>query len=451
MKVQTRLSLFSSIVFGVIFAVIALLIYTLYYHNARRTVYETLKQTSLIAAIFYLEEDELGKEDFSKAQKQFEDFVNNSHYQIYNEQDLVSYGTSTLQVSSERLNEIRAKKAVAFSEKEFFGYGIFYEDNQGDFVVITRERRGVLDRQLAILLWILAGSFLFGIIAIILLSRWMAYRAYRPFRTVIRQVKAISTQNLDKQIRIPDTKDELQDLIVTFNDLLSKLSETFVMQKNFVSYVSHEFKTPLASMMGNLEVFSLKDRSPEEYRRLCNTLLQQIHELEATLDTLLIISDLRNKSDVSASLRIDELIWEIIARLNEQYRQTLITVNIEVAPEDEQLLTVAYDKTQLLIALFNLIENAVKYAQEKPVEILLGNKNDLLYLSITDQGIGIPADQLERISQPFYRADNATRIQGSGLGLSIALRVLEKSGIQYKITSKENKGTCIELLFRSQK
>ncbi|MCC8173985.1 MAG: HAMP domain-containing histidine kinase [Odoribacter sp.] len=330
----------------------------------------------------------------------------------------------------------------------FFCYGIFYEDNEGDFVIITREKKEVLTEQLSSLLWILGLALIIGISAIIVLSRWMANRAYRPFRTVIRQVKNnISTNNLDKRIKLLGTNDELQDLIQTFNELLEKISETFIIQKNFVSYVSHEFKTPLASILGNLEVFSIKDRTSKEYHQLSQQLIQQIKQLEEILNTLMVISDLKSTTEINPILRIDEMIWEIISKISAQYRKSNISVHIEVPPQDENILFVSHDSTQLLMALFNLIENAVKYSQNKPVEIYIRKENEKLSISIVDKGIGIPAEQLKNISKPFYRADNTQQIRGSGIGLSIALNILEKNGIKYKIETALNEGTIIILVF----
>jgi len=298
---------------------------------------------------------------------------------------------------------------------------------------------------MSILLWILSIAFIIGSITIIALSRWMSHMAYRPFRDVINQVNNISTHKLDTQIELPGTKDELEDLTKTFNELLAKLSETFIIQKNFVNYVSHEFKTPLTTILGNLEVFSIKDRTPAEYKELTKTLIQQINQLEEILNTLIVISDLRNNSEVVSQLRIDELIWEIITKIRQLYRKSDISVNIEIQPEDENLLIVTKDRTQLLMALFNLIENAVKYSQGNEVDILLFNNEGHLGLSIKDKGIGIPQEQLTNISKPFYRADNTNQIQGSGIGLSIALRILEKNNIEYQIRSELNLGTTILL------
>ncbi|MCC8173984.1 MAG: hypothetical protein LIO65_06300 [Odoribacter sp.] len=120
MKVQTRLSLFSSFVFGIIFIIISLFIYALYYYNAEKSIYKNLRKTSYITAIFYLEEDELNIEDFSKAKKQFEEFVTNSFYQVYNEENQVRYGTVAFPVAAELLDKIREKEELSYKEDDFF-------------------------------------------------------------------------------------------------------------------------------------------------------------------------------------------------------------------------------------------------------------------------------------------------------------------------------------------
>lgn len=447
MKVQTRLALFCSTVFGIIFAIISILIYGLYYKNAERQVYKNLKKTAYITAIFYLEEDELNNKEFELVKKQFEEFVLDASYQIYNKDNTISYGTENLDIPSDILDKIRKDGSLSFTSDGYRCYGIFYEDNQGDFVIITKNNKEELSTQINLLLSILIASFFIGLLAIVGLSRWVSHVAYRPFQKVIDQVNNISTNNLNVQIESPKTKDELQELIDTFNTLLTKISETFVIQKNFVSYVSHEFKTPLASILGNLEVFSIKDRTPEEYKNLSEKLIQQIYQLEAILNTLIVVSDLSKDSDIRSLVRIDELIWEIIEKLSERYSESRVKVDINILPEDEHMLSINKDKTQLFMALFNLIENGVKYSQGNMVDICIyKNSNNFLCISITDYGIGIPTEHLENISRPFYRADNTNQIQGSGIGLSIALRILEKNNIEYKIESQVNIGTKVSLI-----
>ncbi|MCL2414238.1 MAG: HAMP domain-containing histidine kinase [Bacteroidales bacterium] len=445
-KIQTRLTLLTSVVFGIVFVMISMFIYGSFRNNAERIIYRGLEKMALLTAYFYLEEDELSYEEFAIVRRDFHELVTMS-YQVYDTNNIIWRGSETPQICDLILEKIREEMSLSFELDGFFHHGIYYHDNQGDFVIITKESREMLSAQLNTLLWILILAFVAGILAIILLSRWIAKLAYRPFREVINQVKNISTQNLSVQITSPKTEDELQALVDTFNELLLKISETVVIQKNFVKYVSHEFKTPLASIFGNLEVFLIKDRSPEEYKELAEKLIQEVHQLEKILDALLIISDLRKDIAITTSTRLDELIWEIVDQLKNYYPNSKILVNVDISPEEMHALSIFKDKTQMIMALFNLIENAVKYSGDYSAEIEIFKKKDTLCLSIRDNGIGIPTDQIQHVSKPFYRADNTSKVQGSGIGLSIALRILEKNNIHYEILSKEGEGVTVLLKF----
>lgn len=447
MKVKTRLSLYCSLIFGLVFAVIAILILGLYYQHVKATIYAALNRTAHISALFYLEEDELSAKEFDNIRTQFEEIVSDSSYQVYDVQNAIVYGIPSLAIPVAVLEEIRRNDRLSFSAENYLCYGIFYEDNQGDFVVIAKESKATLDDQISVLLWILVPLFLVGVIAIVFLSRWVANIAYRPFSDAIKEVNSISTTDLSVQIKSPETKDELQDLIDTFNRLLAKIAETVVIQKNFVRYVSHEFKTPLASLLGNLDLFSLKDRTPAEYQLLSEKLIKQIFQMEELLNTLILVSDLRKEETNRTLTRMDELLWEIIDKMKSIHPASKIRINIAIAPEEEMLMFVKVDRTQLLIALFNLIENAAKYSQKGNVEIRLFKTENNLCLSITDSGIGIPAEQLAHIGKPFYRAGNTDEIQGSGIGLSLALRILDKNKIDYRIESIVNVETKITISF----
>jgi len=449
MKVKTRLSLLCSLIFSIVFAILAFSIYILYYKNAEKSIYKDLDKTAHISALFYLEEDELSAKEFEKIKEQFQEIISDSYYQVYDKNNQIAYGLGNPDIPVSILDKIRNVKHLSFKSNDYLCYGIFYEDNQGDFVVVTKQDKSVLEEQVYPLLWILIPLFLIGVFAIILLSRWVANLAYRPFSEAINEVNNISTNDLNVQINSPQTKDELQDLIDTFNNLLSKISETVVIQKNFVRYVSHEFKTPLASMLGNIDLFSIKDRTPEEYKQLSEKLMQQIFQMEEILETLIIISDLKKDDSEISETRIDELIWEIIEKLKGVHPKSKILVHISINPEDEAIMLVNIDRTQLLIALINLIENAVKYSGKENVEIMISKQDGKLCLSVTDKGIGIPQEELDHINQPFYRANNTNEIQGSGIGLSLALRIFDKNNIRYKINSEINVGTRILVYFNN--
>lgn len=293
-------------------------------------------------------------------------------------------------------------------------------------------------------LWILISTLLSGLIIIILLSRWLANIAYRPFRNIIKEANSIPDNNLNTETQSPQAKDELQELLDTFNSLLSKASETNISQNNFVRYISHEFKMPLASILGNLDLFTLKDRNPQEYRELADKLIPQVLQMNETLNSLLIISNLREgDTDVETHFRIDELLWPVIERTKNIHPTSKILVKIDILPEEETSMLIKTNRPQLSTALFNLIENAVRHSRKKTIRIQLFKTENSLSLSIIDKGAGIPDEQLAHISKPFHRYP----VSGKGISLSIALQILETNNISYKIDSIENQGTEIILYF----
>lgn len=447
MKVQTRLSLFSSIAFGIVFTVLSLLVYVFYQRSAEEIVYKTLKNSAEVVGLFHFERDELDSKVFTRIARQFNSMMSRVTYQVYNSKNELYAGRKDLRLRTSVLNTIRSRDTYYFLLQGNYCYGIYYKDNQGDFVIVTKESQRGLRRQLISLLTILVVLLLVGLLAIVLLSRWLARIAYRPVTDVIREVENLSFGEGDTRIASPETKDELQDLTDTFNDLLSRISETFTIQKNFVNYVSHEFRTPLAAMMGNLEVFSMKERSSQEYEILATNLIEEIVRLREILDTLMVVANLKNNQDINNQLRIDEMAWEIVNKLSISYKKSRIHLEIEIGPEDESLLTIDAVRSQIYIALFNIVENAVKYSSPENVLIRIYKKNKTLFLSVKDRGIGIPSEQLRDISKPFFRADNTRKIQGSGIGLSIALPVLEKNHVKYEILSQVGVGTTVTLSF----
>lgn len=448
MKIQTRLSLLSSGFWGIVFIAVALLIFSFYKRSIENSVYRNLQKTAQIIGYYFFEEDEISAKEFQKIKKQYEK-INNPYFEIYDDLNQLKYG-NIQDVPESVINEIRYQKKLSFTTDNFLCYGMYYNDNEGNFVIIAKENKQDVYQYINPLIGILVSAFIVGLLATILLNRWIAHIAYRPIREAINQVKQMTPgDSMELKTSRNTVKDELNDLTETFNELLKKISDSIKIQQNFVSYVSHEFKTPLAAIQGNLEVFSMKNRSPEEYQALAQTLMEEIGRLQEILDILLIVSDLRKNTDISEQIRIDELIFEIIKRVSDKYSDCneIIDYNLDVTSENIELLYINIDKTQLFIALFNLIENAVKFSQRKLVRIQLYERERKLHLLIQDHGIGIPKMQLSQISRPFYRAPNAEKVSGSGIGLSIALRILEKNHIEYTIESEENKGTKITLTF----
>ncbi|AWG26210.1 HAMP domain-containing sensor histidine kinase [Flavobacterium kingsejongi] len=449
MTIRNRLTLISSLTFGVVFVIASALVYYIFYDSSKKIIFNELAKTVQLTGIFYLEEDELSSKEHKAIRAQFKENIQNSEFKIYNAENGISYGNKTPDplITPAILDAVRNREKVYFKHEQYFYYGIYYPDNQGNFVVFIKAENEFFQSQKKLLLIILTSVLCSGLIIILLVSKALSNIAYRPITHVINQVNAIEPHSLNESIISTNSNDEIQDLITTFNNLLSRLSDTFVIQKNFINYVSHEFKTPLAAISGNLEVFAQKERTGAEYKEVAQDALKNVYHIEEILNTLMTISGLRSIASENETARVDEIIWGIIDRIALSYppEETSIQANIEVS--HEALLSVKGNTLQLQLALYNIIENAVKYADHNPVKITLTNIRNQLKLIVQDFGRGIPENELAHINQPFFRGSNVSGVTGSGIGLSLATLIFRQHNISFFITSEKDHGTLIELVF----
>ncbi|WP_286969865.1 sensor histidine kinase [Flavobacterium sp. UBA4854] len=448
MKIRNRFTLISSLTFSVVFVIASLITYFSFYSYSEKIVYNELQKTCLLTGIFYLEKDELPKNQHLIIGQQFKENSLEIVSRVYNEKNQIVYGdkTSDHNINSKRLDYIRKNRKLSFKSKHHFYFGTYYHDNQGDFVVFVKKNdtdfKTMTDRLLIIMILVLIS----GLVSIYLVSRLLSNLAYTPIKNIINQVNEIQASSLDKQIVSSNTKDDIQELIETYNNLLKRLSDTFIIQKNFINYVSHEFKTPLTAISGNLEVFAQKDRTSAEYKEMSQKVLENVYQIEDTMNTLMMLSGLRENMELNEIFRVDELVWDINDQLSATYHlKGQIQIALEVL--NDKLLSIQGNSNEIKIALFNIIENAVKYSEGNPIKISLLEQNQQLKIIIEDQGKGISEEDLQFIKQTFYRGKNVSDIKGSGIGLTLANVIFKQNNIEFTITSKKTFGTTVTLIF----
>jgi two-component system sensor histidine kinase ArlS len=448
MNLRNRLSLITTLTFGIVFTITSSAVYVVFKKSTERVIFNELENSVLITAYFYLEEDELSSNEHGEIRKQFKENTQGIEVRIYNEKNKIKFGdfSEDKEISSEILNKIREEKTLNFASSNHFYSALFYPDNQGDFVVLLKERKDTFSEQSNRLLLILVMVLIAGILAIFFLSRWVSNIAYKPVTKVISNLNSFDLNKIDQPITKTKTDNELDNLIETFNQLLARISDSILIQKNFINYVSHEFKTPLASISGNLEVFGQKNRTPEEYKEVSEKVLKNVYQIEDILNTLLVVSGIKSNQNLISKTRTDELIWQVLEKLNESGFNTK-NISVLVETPKSELLETKVDKNQLFVALFNLVENAIKYGEDKPIEIKFNtNAKQKLTISISDNGNGIPADELDKIFKPFYRGNNAEKYKGTGLGLSLTQLICKQNNIILTVKSNE-KGTSFLLQF----
>ena len=449
MKIRNRFTLISSLTFSVVFVIASFITYFSFYSYSEKIVYNELQKTCLLTGIFYLEKDELPENQHLLIGQQFRENSLEIITRVYDNKNQIVYGDKTIDnnINAERLDYIRKNRKLSFKSKHHFYFGNYYHDNQGDFVVFVKkndvEFKTMTDRLQIIMIMVL----IIGLITIYIVSRVLSNLAYSPIKNIIDQVNEIQASSLDRQIVSPNSKDDIQELVETYNNLFTRLSDTFIIQKNFINYVSHEFKTPLTAISGNLEVFAQKDRSSAEYKEMSEKVLENVYQIEDTMNTLMMLSGLRNNTELNEIFRVDELVWDINDQLPAIYDLKNAPIQIVLEVVNDKLLSIKGNSNEIKIALYNIIENAVKYSNGNPIKISLLEQDNQLKIVIEDRGTGISEDDLTFIKQTFYRGKNVKDIKGSGVGLSLANIIFKQNNIDFNIASKKDHGTTVTLLF----
>ncbi|MET3035016.1 HAMP domain-containing sensor histidine kinase [Chryseobacterium sp. NRRL B-14859] len=451
MTLRNRFTLISSLSFGIVSIITFVVIFFAYYDSTKIFYSEKLRNTALISAIYYLEKDELPKDRHAQIKKEYNHLIQNNRVAVYNQNNEVTFGQNLndKNIRPFHLQAVRNNKRMQFMSGNQFYYGIFYPDNQGDFVVFVKSPNDSFRSQILRLSIIMISVLVLGLLAIYFLSRYLSKIVYKPISNVVERINKVDYNNISTAITSTNTNDEVEELIKSYNKLIGRISENVLLQQNFINYVSHEFKTPLAAISGNLEVFAQKDRTPEEYKRVAKESLDNVYEIENILNNLLLMSGMTKLESSHKQVRIDELIWKIYEKLEARAKENRSAIKIRLEVTKPALLEFPGNETLLYLALYNIVENAIKYSEGHPVTISLLEKEDRLNIEVKDQGRGIPADDLVKISETFYRGKNVDQIKGSGIGLSLSKSIFDHHHIVMKIDSKVGVGTDVLLLFPS--
>ena len=295
------------------------------------------------------------------------------------------------------------------------------------------ERKGTMMLLIVMVFVIVLGYFLSGILV-------------RPFQKVTRSIEDITDGYLDENISVPDYL-ETELITDAFNKMLARVRTLDESRQEFVSNVSHELKTPLASMKVLADSLNAQEDVPVEvYKEFMQDITEEIDRENQIITDLLSLVKLDKKAaDLNiASININDLLELILKRL----RPIAATKNVELILDSFRPVNAEVDETKLTLAISNLVENAIKYNVEGGwVRVSLNADHKYFYVTVADSGIGIPKESLDHIFERFYRVDksHSREIGGTGLGLAIARSAIVMHRGAIKVYSKENEGTTFSV------
>ncbi len=310
-------------------------------------------------------------------------------------------------------------------------------------VATNNNLNSTLENLLYILLFIIPIVLIFATIG----GYSLIYRSFLPIEKILNHLKNINASDLSKRLETSNNEDEIDLLAKEINSLLTRLELSFEKISQFSSDASHELKTPLTVIRGEIEIALRKERSKEEYKETLKTSLDEVLVIQQTMDDLLFLAkSKKNLQNIEKEVYLDEITLEAGKELETFAR--IKKINIEYEIKEAQQIS-AHSKL-LKIALKNIIKNAITFSHENS-SIYIKNYSDEDYylISVEDKGIGIAKEDQDKIFEQFYRTDKSRNKEtgGTGLGMAICKKIINMHNGKVLVQSKENMGTIIIFSF----
>lgn len=273
---------------------------------------------------------------------------------------------------------------------------------------------------------------------------FLACRALSPVEDLCRATERITAEILDERIEAPNPSDELGRLACTFNGMLQRLEQSFQELRVFTADAAHELRTPLAVLRSTLDVALRAERSPERYQEVLRDAAEDVERLCLLADRLLLLSQedagLTARSDVP--VQIGQTLSGAIETMSAAASAHGVTIEATAFPD----IIVRGDPDRLMQVWINLLDNAVKYCPAgTSVAVHVEPSGEQICVLFQDSGSGIPADEVERVFDRFYRVDRSrsSGTGGAGLGLAICKSIVTSHGGRISITPNSPTGTCV--------
>ena len=373
--------------------------------------------------------------------------LKNKYVAIYNDSKKALYQFADNPLDLPVLGQPVFEKAKVSGETFFsigkrVGYLLRFTDNNQRLYVVTiafNDYQEAVGDNLKTILWIISAA---GLILSFLSGWFFSGIILRPINRIVNEVNQFSSTNLSNRISAGNTKDELNALAETFNDLLNRLEESFLMQRKFISNASHELSTPLTSMSSQLDVGLQQKRNVEEYEKILKSVSDEVHVMQELTKSLLEIARTGSEGAIELTdVRIDEVLMKVVAFVKKIFPDASINLNFTNLPEDENECIVHGNPDLLYTAFKNIVENGCKYSDDKKITIQLEFIAKKIVIDFVNNGDVIAEEEIEKIFQPFFRGSSALEKPGFGLGLPLTKRIVHLHNGILNVSSDPLHGT----------
>ncbi|SKA10449.1 sensor histidine kinase [Sediminibacterium ginsengisoli] len=453
MKIKYRITLLFTIVVTAILLVVCVSVYYLSQLNREKDFRTRVRNRALTTGGLLFKVNGMDREMMRRIDEQMVITQQQKSVIVYNEQGqeiyhAVDVNATPVKADQEILDKVKKDGQYIFKRDGRDAVALIYKAGDGKAYLVVAaayDRDGA--NRLSELKFVLILSFFTGILITVISGLFFSSGLVAPIKKITNEVKEISSQNLSRRIDVNEPKDELNELSSTFNALLTRLQESFEIQRRFIANASHELSTPLTSISSQLEITMQNERSAEEYKHVIDSVYDDVRTLTQLTRSLLELAKATGTSDgMELSLvRIDELLMRIPADIRKASKEYSTELHFDTFPDNEDNLLVFGNTDLLYSAIKNIVLNGCKYSDNHTAAISLNFAEDKLDIIVRDNGPGISEKDQQLIFQPFYRGSDVEGTHGSGLGLSLALRIINLHKGEIRIMESSRKGTAFQI------
>lgn len=283
-------------------------------------------------------------------------------------------------------------------------------------------------------------TILFFLLALLFCGHHFTNRVASPVASLRKATQQVAQG--DFTVRLPVLgDDELSCLMRNFNDMVEALARTDYLQKDFISNVSHEFKTPIASIQGFAKLLQSPDLDEDSRQEYIGIIAEESERLSHLSRNLLRLSSLdRLPTTEAAPFALDEQLRRVVVQLEPTWESKCIQWELDLSPT-----TITAHEELLAEVWINLISNAIKFSPQDGVLHISCYATDQAFVEITDHGCGMSEATQARIFERFYQGDTSHSHEGSGLGLCIAQKIVTQSGGDIHVRSTPGKGSTFRV------
>lgn len=359
--------------------------------------------------------------------------------------------SSKLSVSYESLKSLVLNKITFDSKGSYIITRCKIKIDDSLYILEAATNNKTLDDTLKELLYLL--YFIIPIVFILSMvgGYFLIIKLLTPIENILKNLKNINANDLSKRlISSHNSDDEINQLTKEINNLLQRLEISFDKISQFSSDASHELKTPLTIMRGEIEVALFKDREVKEYKEILNSCLNEINIIQETTNDLLFLSKSEHYDieKLKQDVYLDEISLESIEELKSFAKINDITLKSEI----NDLLQLKGYPELLKIAIKNILKNAIIFSHKNSNVIVRNYKEgSKIFISIQDFGIGIDKKEQKKIFDKFYRTDRSRNKNsgGTGLGMAICKKIIDIHEAKIELISEKGKGTTVLIYWNS--